>query len=118
MRKNLYLLLFLVFVLFSVLPTGTADSSFGFVTIAKEGDFIDIDAETIKFLFKVPAGTDVTFLLGESPETLKPVKSIRNYDHKTGCGLATCKQGRNTITRFKQQTAGRVKPVKCSLLLN
>ncbi len=44
MRKNLYLLLFLVFVLFSVLPTGTADSSFGFVTIAKEGDFIDIDA--------------------------------------------------------------------------
>ena len=109
MRKNLYLLLFLVFVLFSVLPTGTADSSFGFVTIAKEGDFIDIDAETIKFLFKVPAGTDVTFLLGESPETLKPVKSIRNYDHKNGLRIGNLQAGKKYYYQIQATNGGESK---------
>ncbi|MCX7921983.1 MAG: alpha-amylase family glycosyl hydrolase [Clostridia bacterium] len=47
--------------------------------LERENEFIDIDEQTIKFLFKTEAGANVEMFIGKSPNALKKVKSVNKY---------------------------------------
>lgn len=109
MKKGIYLLLLIFFALVTVSPINSVESSSGWVTIAKEGEYIDVDPATVKFLFKVPAGTDVKFLLGQSKENLQPVKSLRSYDYKNGLKVDGLQAGKTYYYQIQATKGGESK---------
>lgn len=52
--------------------------------IAQTNEFIDIDNQTVKFLFRTIKGSKISFYAGENVNALKLIKEEENYDYLNG----------------------------------
>jgi len=62
--------------------------------LIKSNEFIDLDSETIRFLFKTNPEASVEFYLGETEEKLELAKIEDNYDYKKGLKIGGLKAGK------------------------
>lgn len=68
--------------------------------ITKVEDYIELDANSVKFLFRTEPGT-VKFYLGENPRKLAMVKQENRYDYRQGLVIDGLQPGRKYYYKVK-----------------
>ncbi|OQY10479.1 MAG: hypothetical protein B6I28_00975 [Fusobacteriia bacterium 4572_132] len=63
--------------------------------LVKCNEFIDLDSNTVRFLFKTNKKATVEFYLGKTEKELKLVKKVENYDYKKGLKIEGFEAGKN-----------------------
>ncbi|MGQ9778589.1 MAG: alpha-amylase family glycosyl hydrolase [Bacillota bacterium] len=73
--------------------------------VVRAAEYIDLDAETVKFLFRTAPGSRVTLMLGESPAELRPVRTAEGYRNE-GLKVDGLVPGRTYYYRIEAEYGG------------
>jgi alpha-amylase len=81
------------------------NSSSGKLIIEKAEEFIDLDQNTVKLLFKTNIGSQVQIFLGETKNKLVLIKTIDNYDFHNGMVINKLSPGKIYYYRIVSKSA-------------
>ncbi|MGM0508968.1 MAG: alpha-amylase family glycosyl hydrolase [Fusobacteriota bacterium] len=77
-------------------------------------EFIDLDSETVRFLFRSNPGAAVKFYVGESRDNLKLAEEDNNYDYKKGLKVSGFEPGKKYF--YKIEVEHKDKKVESEVL--
>lgn len=82
--KPIFWGLLMLTLLLNIQTFASENAAFKKTIIEKSDEFIDLDQNTVKFLFKTNIGSQVQIFLGETKNKLVLTKTVENYDFQSG----------------------------------